>query len=68
MGKYQKFTSTCVKCGSDKFKPKEMKYIEVEGASYLHYEDTIKEQVICDVCGLEDYVTNLVLKATLVIE
>ena len=53
---------SCVCCGSTKFKRTEQPCYNIEGKSYLLHEDKKDAMVICEKCGLEDYVENLVIQ------
>lgn len=53
---------SCVCCGSTDFKRTKQEYYDIEGESYLFHEDEYNFKVICKECGLEDYVSNLVIK------
>ena len=53
---------SCYCCGSTVFKETSQPYYEIENSYYLHHEDRAKAEVICEKCGLRDYVVNLVIK------
>ena len=49
-----KLVLSCIRCGATDFK-------NTKHASYLLQEDCEEAKVICDKCGLEDYVKCLVI-------
>jgi predicted nucleic-acid-binding Zn-ribbon protein len=51
---------SCVCCGGMEFKEKQLDVINIEGHSYLMREES-KEKIICENCGLEDYIDNLII-------
>ena len=53
---------SCYRCGSISFKRTKQPCYNVEGDSYLSHENVKDAKVICNECGLEDYVENLVIK------
>ena len=57
-----KLILSCYKCGSTDFKNTKIEHHDIEGASYLFQEDLMKTTVICENCGLKDYVENLIIK------
>lgn len=65
LDKYMEFKLTCVCCGSHEFKIKKLPLTEVEGITYLYHDDIEEQRVICNKCGLEDYIENLVLNVSL---
>ena len=56
-----KLLLSCVCCGATEFKKKELSIINVEERSYLLHEDSKDEKLICEECGLEDYINNLII-------
>ena len=61
MNSVMKFKLTCYCCGSSDFVVKELPLVSVGNENYLMHEDVEKEKVVCNKCGLEDYVVNLVV-------
>lgn len=53
-GRNMKLVLSCIRCGATDFK-------NTKHASYLLQEDCEEAKVICDKCGLEDYVKCLVI-------
>ena len=57
-----KLSLSCFKCGSTDFKLTEQPCTDIENSSYLLHDNLTNAKVICDKCGLEDFVENLVIK------
>lgn len=53
---------SCFKCGSTDLKTVCGNYYRIENEFYILHEDKKKSVVLCNKCGLEDYVENLVIK------
>lgn len=53
---------SCYCCGSTRFKETPQPYYRIEKSFYILHEDVGRAEVICERCGLEDYVANLVVK------
>ena len=54
---------SCVCCGGAEFKETIIDgLITVNGTEYLHNVDIKNNKVVCDKCGLEDYIENLIIK------
>ena len=65
--RHQFLKLTCVRCGGETFRVSDQSledFTVVEGASYIYQEDFGNSQVVCETCGLEDYLKNLPLVFT----
>lgn len=65
--RHQFLKLTCLCCGGETFRVSDQSledFTVVEGASYIYQEDFGNSQVVCETCGLEDYLKNLPLVFT----